>query len=87
MRAFVLNNTSTRGELVRGWSESGDLFASIVTGLLLGLLLDWWLGTAPLFIAILSAVAAIGGFYKAKAAAADKIDAQAAEAIRIRDGL
>lgn len=82
-----MTKTSTRGELVRGWSGSGDLLASVITGLLLGIGLDYWLGTAPLFVVILSVAAAIGGFYKMNADSAETIDAQAAEAIRIRDGL
>lgn len=82
-----MNNTSTRGELVRGWSSSGDLLSSVITGLLLGLGLDYLLGTAPVFVVTLSVIAAIGGFYKMKAESAETIDAQAAEAIRIRDGL
>jgi len=82
-----LNNTSTRGELVRGWSGSGNLLASVIAGLVLGLGLDHWLGTAPVFVIIFSVVAAVGTFYKMKAESAETIDAQAAEAIRIRDGL
>jgi len=71
---------------VQGWSNSGNLFASMITGLLLGFGLDRWLGTAPLFVIVLSVVAAIGAFYKMKVETAATIDAQAAEAIRIRDG-
>ncbi len=82
-----MNKTSTRGELVRGWSGSGDLLASVIAGLLLGLALDYWLGTAPLFVIILSVSAAVGAFYKMNAESAETIDIQAAEAIRIRDGL
>ena len=82
-----MNKASTQGELVRGWSSSGDLLASVITGILLGLGLDYVLGTAPVFVVLFSVAAAIGGFYKMKAASAETIDAQAAEAIRIRDGL
>jgi len=82
-----VNNTSSKGELVRGWSASGDLLASIVAGLLIGLGLDAVFGTRPLFTVVLAVVAAIGGFYKLRAESAVTIDAQAQQAIRIRDGL
>jgi len=82
-----LNNTSHRGELVRGWSASGDLLASVVAGLLIGLGLDYVFNTAPWFTVIFVLVASIGGFYKLKGDSAEIIDAQAKEAIRIRDGL
>ncbi len=82
-----MNNTSHRGELVRGWSASGDLLASIVAGLLIGLGLDHVFGTAPWFVVTFVLVASVGGFYRLKGASADVIDAQAQEAMRIRDGL
>jgi len=81
-----LENTSHRGELVRGWSASGDLFASLLAGLLIGLGLDAWLNTSPTFVVILTVVAAIGAFLKMYAASST-IEDQAAEAIRGRDGL
>jgi F0F1-type ATP synthase assembly protein I len=59
----------------------------MVTGILLGLGLDYLFGTAPVFVVILSVAAAIGGFFRMRADSAVTIDAQAAEAIRIRDGL
>ena len=81
-----MENTSHRGELVRGWSASGDLFASLLAGLLIGLGLDAWLNTSPTFVVILTVVAAIGAFLKMYAASST-IEDQAAEAIRGRDGL
>ncbi|CAN5895928.1 hypothetical protein BH23ACT5_BH23ACT5_07540 [soil metagenome] len=30
-----------------GWLEGGSFFSSILAGTLLGLGLDWWLGTTP----------------------------------------
>ncbi|HEX6145284.1 MAG TPA: AtpZ/AtpI family protein [Acidimicrobiia bacterium] len=30
-----------------GWMEGGSFFGSILSGTLLGLGLDWWLGTSP----------------------------------------
>lgn len=82
-----MNNTSHRGELVRGWSASGDLLASVVAGLLIGLGLDYVFNTQPVFVVVFVIVASVGGFYKLKGDSADVIDAQASEAIRIRDGL
>ena len=81
-----MNQTSHRGELVRGWSSSGDLVASIIAGLVIGLALDAWLGTAPLFVVILVVVGSIGGFLRLKAESGE-LEEQAREAIRIRDGL
>jgi F0F1-type ATP synthase assembly protein I len=81
-----LQNPTHRGELIRGWSASGDLFASILAGLLIGLGLDAWLNTSPTFVVILSVVAAIGAFLKMYASSST-IEDQAAEAIRSRDGL
>ncbi len=75
-----------RGELVRGWSASGDLFASIAAGLLIGLALDAWLGTSPIFVVVLIIVAAYGGFRRMWAES-EQIEELAREAIRIRNGL
>ncbi|MGI9584790.1 MAG: AtpZ/AtpI family protein [Acidimicrobiia bacterium] len=81
-----MENTSHKGELVRGWSASGDLFASLLAGLLIGLGLDAWFNTSPAFVVIFTVVAAIGAFLKIYAASST-IEDQAAEAIRGRDGL
>ena len=79
--------TSThRGDLIRGWSASGDLFASIAAGLFIGLALDAWLGTSPAFVVVLIIVAAYAGFRRMYAES-EKIEEQAREAIRIRNGL
>lgn len=82
-----MNKTSSKGDLVRGWSASGDLLASVIAGLVLGLGLDAVFGTTPWFTVVFASVAAIGAFYKMRAEASEAIDAQALEAIRIRDGL
>lgn len=74
-----------KGDMIRGWSASGDLFASIIAGLLIGLGLDYWLGTSPIFVVILIVVASYGGFRKMYAES-EKIEEQAREAIRIRNG-
>ena len=47
-----------------GFSTGVDLISSVVAGLLLGLGLDWWLGTNPV-LTIIGIVAGFGsGFYK-----------------------
>jgi ATP synthase protein I len=47
-----------------GFSSGVDLISSVVAGLLLGLGLDWWLGTRPVFV-IIGIIAGFGsGFYK-----------------------
>ena len=86
LRESNLNHTSHRGELVRGWSASGDLVASVIAGLVIGLGLDAWLDTAPLFVVTFVIVGSIGGFLRLKAESGE-IEEQAKEAIRIRDGL
>ncbi len=79
--------TSThRGETIRGWSASGDLFGSLLAGLLIGLGLDALLGTSPFFVVVLIIVGAVGAFIKANAESEAKIDELAREALRIRRG-
>lgn len=87
MRESDVHNTSQRGELVRGWSASGNLFASVVTGMLIGLGLDAVFGTRPLFTILFVVTASVGGFFMLRSSASAAIDAHAQEAIRIRDGL
>lgn len=81
-----MTHTSHRGELVRGWSASGDLVASVIAGLLIGLGLDAWFGTSPLFVVVLVVVGSVGGFLRLRAESGE-IEELAKEAIRIRDGL
>ena len=53
-----------RRSVTGGFSSGVDLISSIVSGLLLGLGLDWWLGTRPVFV-IIGILAGFGsGFYK-----------------------
>jgi F0F1-type ATP synthase assembly protein I len=53
-----------RRAITGGFSPGVDLISSVVAGLLLGLGLDWWLGTRPLFV-ILGVVAGfVSGFVK-----------------------
>lgn len=87
MRESDVHNTSQRHELVRGWSSSGNLFASVISGMLIGLAFDALVGTRPLFTVTFIVIAAVGAFLLLKGEASQAIDAQAEEAIRIRDGL
>ncbi|MDJ0925541.1 MAG: AtpZ/AtpI family protein [Acidimicrobiia bacterium] len=53
-----------RRSITGGFSSGADLISSVVAGLLLGLALDWWLGTWPVLI-IIGTLAGFGsGFYK-----------------------
>lgn len=53
-----------RQAITGGLSSGGDLISTVVAGLLLGLGLDWWLNTRPVFI-IIGTLAGFGsGFYK-----------------------
>lgn len=53
-----------RSAITGGFSPGADLISSVVAGLLIGLGLDWWLGTRPIFI-IVGTIAGFGsGFYK-----------------------
>ena len=72
--------------MIRGWSGSADVFGSILAGLLIGLGLDAWFGTSPVFVVGLVVVAAVGAFYKSYADS-ERIEEQAEEALRIRNGL
>ena len=53
-----------RDAVTGGFTPGADLISSVVAGLLLGLALDWWLETRPVFI-IIGILAGFGsGFYK-----------------------
>jgi F0F1-type ATP synthase assembly protein I len=53
-----------RRSVTGGFSSGVDLISSVVAGLLIGLGLDWWLGTGPVFT-ILGGIAGFSsGFYK-----------------------
>jgi F0F1-type ATP synthase assembly protein I len=45
-----------------GWSQAGSFFGSIISGMLLGLLADNWLGTEPWLVVIGSMVGIYSGF-------------------------
>lgn len=53
-----------RHSVIGGFSPSVEFISSIIAGLLLGLLLDWWLGTRPVFIIVFIIGGFISGFYK-----------------------
>ncbi len=45
-------------------SEAMDFISSVVAGLLLGLGLDWWVGTRPVFTIIGIVLGFVAGFFK-----------------------
>lgn len=56
------------------WSNAGDLFASILAGLLLGLVLDGLLGTDP-WLVVVGVVAGFGvGFWRMYERSKDIVD-------------
>ncbi len=66
-----ISMTNDRSDLVPeqkavtgGFSPSVDFISSVIAGLLLGLVLDWWLGTNPVFTIILIVGGFVAGFYK-----------------------
>ncbi|MCL1599049.1 MAG: AtpZ/AtpI family protein [Actinomycetia bacterium] len=81
-----MKSSTHRHDLIRGWSASGDLFASVLAGLLIGLGLDAVFGTSPAFVIVFIVVAAIGGFLRMYSES-EELEEQAREAIRIRDGI
>ena len=81
-----MKSSTHRHDLIRGWSASGDLFASVLAGLLIGLGIDALFGTSPVFVVMFIIVAAIGGFLRLYGES-EELEEQAREAIRIRNGL
>lgn len=77
-----MNKRAILGE----WSSGADFVSSIVAGLLLGLFLDWWLGTAPWMVVTGILLGVYSGWRKMQQQAA-KLDTQAEEAMRRRRGL
>jgi ATP synthase protein I len=53
-----------REAITGSWSPSVDFISSIVAGLLIGLLLDWWLGTRPWLTVLFIVGGFVSGFYK-----------------------
>lgn len=61
----------TRDAITGGFSKNADLLSYIVSGLLIGLFLDWVFGTSPIMTIVWS-LAAIGvGFYRLWQASAE----------------
>lgn len=58
--SLVPEKKAVTGEL----SPSMDFISSIIAGLLIGIALDWWLGTRPIFIIVFIVGGFIAGFYK-----------------------
>jgi ATP synthase protein I len=53
-----------RNAVTGGFSPGADLASTVIAGLLIGLALDWWLGTRPIFIVIFTIAGFGAGFYK-----------------------
>jgi len=52
-------------DLITGsFSKNGDLISYVVTGLLIGLLLDWIFGTRPLMVVVWILMGVAVGFYR-----------------------
>lgn len=47
-----------------GWSVGGSFFGSVVSGLLLGLLVDWWLDTEPWAVVVGITLGMYSGFMR-----------------------
>lgn len=52
-----------RDLITGGFSKNADLISYVVTGLLIGLLLDWILGTRPLMIILWTLAGIAVGFF------------------------
>lgn len=48
-----------------GWLEGGSFLGSILAGMLLGLGIDWWLGTSPWLVVTGVVLGAYSGFARA----------------------
>lgn len=59
-RGLVPHRESVTGN----FSPSVDFISSVIAGLLIGLALDWWLDTRPIFIILFIIAGFISGFYK-----------------------
>jgi F0F1-type ATP synthase assembly protein I len=53
-----------RSSVAGAFSPEADLVSSVIAGLLIGLALDWWLGTRPMLIIVGTIAGFVGGFYK-----------------------
>ncbi|MDJ0498053.1 MAG: AtpZ/AtpI family protein [Acidimicrobiia bacterium] len=53
-----------RSAVTGGFSPGVDLASSVIAGLLIGLALDWALGTSPVLVIVFTIAGFVGGFYK-----------------------
>ena len=70
-----------RRAVTGGFSPSVDFISSIIAGLVLGIGLDWWLGTRPIFIIFFIIAGFVNGFFKLWQSSA-VLETQAQERIR-----
>jgi F0F1-type ATP synthase assembly protein I len=59
-RGLVPHRESVTG----GFSPSVEFISSVIAGLLIGLVLDWWLNTGPAFTIVFIIGGFVSGFYK-----------------------
>jgi ATP synthase protein I len=55
--------TAVANKVAQG-SEAMDFISSVVAGLVLGLGLDWWIGTRPAFTIVGIVLGFVAGFFK-----------------------
>ncbi len=55
-------NESIGRAMSEGWSQPGSFLASILSGMLIGLLADSWLGTEPWLVVVGSLAGIYSGF-------------------------
>ena len=60
----MTHELTTAARSLRAGSESLDFISSVIAGLLLGLGLDWWLNTQPIFVVIGIVIGFVAGFSK-----------------------
>ena len=73
------------GSSVSDWSTTSDFFGAIAAGLVLGLLGDAWLNTAP-WLVVIGVIAGFGVGFMKMYEFSKKIEEQAEAARRKRDG-
>jgi F0F1-type ATP synthase assembly protein I len=52
------------GESVGAGAEAAGFFATLLSGFLIGYLLDWWLGTEPVLVVLGIIAGSATGFWK-----------------------
>lgn len=60
----MTNHLTKAAAQATGGSEAMDFISSVIAGLVLGLGLDWWLDTRPVFVVIGIVLGFVSGFYK-----------------------